>query len=94
MEVTKYVEDIAEFMEMDLYLAEEYVKELEGIFASNDWESEFDWTSANVESFYPGKDVMEEIASADGINHDIEQFVGVVDDTIIYTHLLRIVENV
>merc|ERR1719483_1376234 len=92
MEGTKYADDIAEFMEMDLDLSDEYVKELERIFTSDDWENEFDWTSANVEWFYPSKDVIEEIASEDGMKHDIEQFVGVCDDNIIHTNILRIVE--
>ena len=91
MEGTDYAEDIAEFMEMDDELAEEYIKELKDIFAASDWDSELDWTTANMEWFYPGVDVMEEVSSEDGTKHDIEQFVGVCDDNIVYTNIFRVV---
>ena len=89
-EGTKYAAEINEFMDLDEQLAEEYIKELGELFAGRDWESEFDWAEANVEWFYPGGEIMEEIASEDGLKHDIEQLVGVCGENTVFTNIFRL----
>ena len=80
---TEYADDVTEFMDMDEDLAQEYIKELGDIFASELYWSEAEW-------FYPGVEVRKEMTSSDGRKHDVIQTVGVCGENIVYTNSFQL----